>query len=88
MAGPLATTECALVAHGVVEGEARGYLFVPEQRAYVDDRGAQLSPRELRRQARRRGQQLTFTCVYPQGGVRIGIDRDLDGIRDGEESAR
>ncbi|WP_420814248.1 hypothetical protein [Polyangium fumosum] len=29
--------------------------------------------------------ELTFTCVPPGTGERIGIDRDEDGIRDGDE---
>lgn len=29
--------------------------------------------------------ELTFTCVPPGSGERIGIDRDEDGIRDGDE---
>jgi hypothetical protein len=28
---------------------------------------------------------LTFTCVPPGSGYRIGIDRDADGIADGDE---
>jgi hypothetical protein len=30
---------------------------------------------------------LTFTCVPPGSGWRIGIDRDGDGIADGDEIA-
>ncbi len=88
MAGPLQTTECALVAHGVVDGEARGYLFMAAERVYLDDRGERIPAAMLREQARRRGQQVTFTCVYPQGGTRTGIDRDLDGTLDGNEAAQ
>ncbi|WP_437625288.1 hypothetical protein [Sorangium sp. So ce1151] len=29
--------------------------------------------------------ELTFTCAPPGSGARIGIDRDEDGIRDGDE---
>jgi hypothetical protein len=29
--------------------------------------------------------ELTFTCVPPGSGERIGLDRDEDGIRDGDE---
>ena len=30
---------------------------------------------------------LTFTCTPPGSGVRIGLDRDLDGFYDGDELA-
>ena len=29
--------------------------------------------------------EITFTCVPPGSGVRIGIDRDEDGILDADE---
>ena len=31
------------------------------------------------------GQELTYTCVPPGSGLRMGIDRDFDGILDGDE---
>ena len=30
-------------------------------------------------------ESLTFTCVPWGSGVRIGIDRDLDGVLDGDQ---
>ncbi|WP_437878139.1 thrombospondin type 3 repeat-containing protein [Sorangium sp. So ce513] len=30
---------------------------------------------------------LTYTCVPPGNGERIGVDRDLDGFLDGDEVA-
>jgi hypothetical protein len=32
--------------------------------------------------ARTPGQELTFTCVYPGGGLRLGLDRDDDAVLD------
>jgi len=31
------------------------------------------------------GREMTYTCVPPGSGVRIGIDRDSDGVLDGDE---
>src|SRR5262249_22953801 len=28
---------------------------------------------------------VTYTCVRPSSGVRLGLDRDNDGFRDGDE---
>ena len=39
----------------------------------------------LRMLAGTAGQELTYTCVPPGSGRRIGIDRDLDGVLDGDE---
>jgi len=83
MAGLPDRRECELVAKGVIDGSARGFLFDPGSGTYTDDRGGSLSSDSLRNLARRPGQQLTFTCVYPGGGRRIGIDRDQDGVLDG-----
>jgi hypothetical protein len=30
---------------------------------------------------------LTYTCAPPGNGTRLGIDRDLDGVLDGDELA-
>jgi hypothetical protein len=32
-----------------------------------------------------RRQELTWTCVPPGSGVRLGIDRDEDGCLDGDD---
>ena len=39
----------------------------------------------LRNLAATAGQELTFTCVPPGTGTRIGVDRDLDGVFDRRE---
>ena len=39
----------------------------------------------LRALSRLRSGEVTFTCVPPGSGLRIGIDRDDDGILDGDE---
>jgi DNA-binding beta-propeller fold protein YncE len=51
-------------------GEVQG-LLVPEDDAHHGHHAAASS--------------LTFTCVPPGSGYRIGIDRDADGIADGDE---
>ena len=44
-----------------------------------------LSDAQLRGFAATAGQELTYTCVPPGEGVRVGIDRDLDGCPDRSE---
>jgi hypothetical protein len=44
--------------------------------------GARLDLQGLLDQAQAAGAGVTFTCVPPGNGTRIGIDRDADGIPD------
>jgi hypothetical protein len=82
MPGNLTKTECDLVAKAEVSGKARGFLFQPQQRNFLSDDGRTMTDAELRSLARTPGQEVTFTCVYPGGGRRIGIDRMDDGKLD------
>ena len=80
--------ECDLIAKGVAGGLERGYLFDPASATFQGDRVAEppLTDAQLRALASADDQQLTYTCVPPGEGVRLGIDRDGDGIYDQDES--
>ena len=77
--------ECDLVVHGVVRGAPVGFLFLPATGRFAPDRahGRLLSDAGLRGLAE--DGALTFTAVPPGSGRRIGIDRDMDGVLDGDE---
>jgi hypothetical protein len=81
------TWSCDLVVHGVIEGEPRGFLFLPAAQVFESDRGvdAPLTDEALRASADQPGQALTYTCVPPGSGPRMGLDRDGDGVRNGDE---
>jgi hypothetical protein len=51
-----------------------------------DHVGEQYTYEQLCRIAAEFGQELTFTCVPPGTGTRIGIDRDEDGVYDADET--
>ena len=72
---------------GTLAGEARGWL--PAAGGDVPQRPRDASRRStdaaLRAQATVAGQELTYTCVPPGSGARIGIDRDEDGFLDRDE---
>ena len=78
--------ECDLVAKGQRGRREHGYLYVgggvfqPDQRL-----DPPVPDSTLRSRARRPGGELTYTCVPPGSGVRIGLDRDEDGFLDGDE---
>ena len=78
--------ECDLVAKGRVNNETRGFLYIGAGLFMADTQS--ISPTddaELRAAVVATGGMLTYTCTPPGSGVRIGIDRDLDGTLDGDE---
>lgn len=78
--------ECELVAKGRFGPHEAGFLYTGGGQFTVDrhDVGP-VSDANLRSAATSNGGTLTYTCVPPGSGIRIGIDRDLDGVRDGDE---
>jgi DNA-binding beta-propeller fold protein YncE len=80
-------TECDLIVKGVVSSEARGWVrqsdgtFLPDK-----SEEAPITASALRALASVPGQPLTFSCVPPGSGTRMGINRDRDGLLDGDDS--
>jgi mono/diheme cytochrome c family protein len=78
--------ECDLVVKGVLSGEYRGWLYQGGDMFQADRRDeAAWSKNALLALAADPAQPLTFTCVPPGSGSRMGLDRDLDGILDGDD---
>jgi DNA-binding beta-propeller fold protein YncE len=79
--------ECDLVVKGTLNGEARGWHYQTGPNTFQSDRVAEtdLTDAELRDVSGVSGQALTYTCVPPGSGVRIGVDRDEDGFFDRDE---
>ncbi len=82
-----AASECDLVAKGVLQGEARGYLYRGTE-LFESDRGEMIDYQQLRAAARDTDGAITFTCVPPDSGVWLGIDRNQDGVPDGQSPSR
>ena len=78
-----------LVLHGLFQGKARGFLLRggdTGELQFQSDRERQvLSMVTLREAIAQGGALLTATVVPPGTGRRIGIDRDEDGLLDGDE---
>jgi hypothetical protein len=78
--------ECDLVAKGRLAGIEVGYLYRGNGLFAGDRQALALVPAlVLRTLVSTIGDVLTYTCTPPGSGVRIGIDRDLDGFLDGDE---
>jgi YVTN family beta-propeller protein len=78
--------ECDAVVKGIVAGEERGWLYEGGGQ-FSSDRAEDglVTEVALRALADTAGQELTFTAVPEGEGLRIGIDRDLDGFGDIDE---
>lgn len=75
-----------LVAKKVQDGVQRGYVYSGGQLFDSDRSGETLTESELLALAKP-GSELTLTVVAKGTERRIGIDRDLDGVPDGDEIA-
>jgi hypothetical protein len=79
-----AAGDCDLVAKTRLGYQEHGFLYAGGKFT-PDVTGAPAVPDAILRQlAQVQGVSVTFTCVPPGSGVRIGIDRNLDGILDGD----
>ncbi|HKV11792.1 MAG TPA: hypothetical protein VJ725_26835, partial [Thermoanaerobaculia bacterium] len=79
--------ECDLVVKGESNQGERGYFYDVVSGRFIGNRAADapVTDASLRQLAAQKGGELTYTCTPPGSGVRIGIDRDADGILDGDE---
>jgi hypothetical protein len=71
---------------GVLGGIARGAVYVGGNQFQLDrNTDALVTATALRNMAGTAGQELTYTCVPPGSGVRVGVDRDEDNLFDRSE---
>jgi DNA-binding beta-propeller fold protein YncE len=78
--------ECDLVAKTTISGDEAGFLYLGAGKFARDRRGqAPITDAALRALVRDSGLPVTYTCVPPGSGERVGVDRDEDGIWDGDE---
>jgi hypothetical protein len=77
--------ECEVVVKGTIAGEQRGAYRLPDGNFQMDRAAEIQTDVALRALALIPGQELTYTCVPPGSGERIGVDRDGDGVFDHDE---
>ena len=77
---------CDLVVKGVVNNAERGWLMMRNGQ-FQSDLSAEplLSRTELEALLTDPNDRMTFMCTPWGSGERIGIDRDIDGILDGDD---
>lgn len=78
------TNKVGLVAKGKVGGIPRGYAYTGANTFAQDRAGLTITFAALKALAAP-GSEITFTIVPKNSEIRIGIDRNMDGCRDGDE---
>ncbi|TQV87233.1 hypothetical protein FLL46_15240 [Aliikangiella coralliicola] len=80
-------TECDLIVQGVIDGERRGFLFDSENQNFLTDRkdDESMTLTELSALISQESNSLTFTCQVPGMGRQMALDRNLDGVLNGDE---
>lgn len=76
-------TECDLVARADAAGRSVGYVRRASGAFEPDDGTAALDETALRALAAAPGGRVTYTCVPPGSGERVGVNRDGDARFDG-----
>ena len=78
--------ECDLIVKGELLGKPFGGLLKDNGKFVFDSRKAiPLSIHTLNYAATVKGNTLTYTCAPPGSGYRMALDRDEDGVLDGDE---
>ncbi len=82
---------CDLIVKGIFNGQRRGFVYNslgPGLGSFQTDRsGEPILSQQALIQAAGAGAELTFTGVPVGAGRRLGIDRNEDGVLDGDASA-
>ena len=83
----LDTPECELIAKGVIDSVTFGAVLNPAG-SFVPARSSQdlVSVGDLLESAGHDNNAMTFTCIPLGSGHRAGIDRDLDGVLDDDDT--
>jgi YVTN family beta-propeller protein len=86
--GQAAAGHIDLIVTGTFAGERRGFLYRPGSADYAAD-SATLGPftRDELAAAAAAGDVLSFMGTAPGTGRRMALDRDLDGVLNGDETA-
>lgn len=78
--------ECDVIVKGNTGNRSHGWAYTGTDFKMDVAESEPVSDSQLRRLGGRPGHHLTYTCVPPGSGIRMGIDRDLDGILDGDDA--
>jgi hypothetical protein len=72
-----------LVVKGIYHGQHRGFMYAGAN-VFQSDKAAETVTAAALQASAAPGSELTYTVVFKGTEQRIGIDRDLDGVFDGD----
>ena len=77
--------ECDLV----VSNKTSNYLYDAATSKFVSDLSAEpaMNDADLRAKVKGKDAQITYTCTPPGNGLRLALDRDMDGVYNRDDSA-
>ena len=75
--------ECDLIA----SQKSHSYLFDASLNKFISDRTSEtpITDAMLRTKASKKDGEITYTCTPPGNGVRLALDRDMDGVYNRDE---
>jgi len=75
--------ECDLVA----SQKSHSYLYDANSGTFISDRSSEspITDTKLRGKAAKKDGEITYTCTPPGNGVRLALDRDMDGVYNRDE---
>ena len=79
------TSRVEVVAHGIKDAVARGWCHQGTNNLFQSDRRLEVVATDELLSLAAPGKEITFTVVPRGTGVRLGLDRDLDGVFDRDE---
>ena len=77
--------EYGMIVKGVYGGEMRGFYYLGSNSYQSDIAGQTVTHAQLLASAQGTGGPLSWTLVHPSTKVRMGVDRDADGIFDHDD---
>jgi DNA-binding beta-propeller fold protein YncE len=80
-----AAGECDLVVQGLFGGRVAGALYDPAAVRFIPDTASGAALTDAALLSLSAISPLTFTAVPPQSGYRIALDRNLNGVLNGDE---
>ncbi len=78
--------ECDLIAKGVVQNVQRGFVLIDANTFQSDLEPETYTVAQMKNLAMQAGGAMTFTCVPPGSGIRMGIDQNSDGMYNGDSN--
>lgn len=80
--------ECELVAKEHKANREYGYLYIGNGLFKTDSVKRPAISEQILRDRISQGSRITYTCVPPVSGERIALDRDEDGVLNGDENTQ